>query len=430
VSWKLSLVLYFAGFVRKDISPHDPSLRATISSLLLVVLPTLLWPLRTNKPRKPNPPTSLPPLLVRTTAGQEMERLPSAIVVAIIAMSMVYYLPVHAFSSCWVSVSVYATIFAGAFYALTHHHAAPSTAEYDKLTAKVFEAVRENSGQKLVRLLAKSLRFDGDRNVLKETNEDGHTALHVAAELGHTESAETIIHFLKTQQKTMSKYLECEDAAKCTPLMLAIVRDHPDTAAVLVRLGCSSETKGPKARNSVFWACLTGQSALVQLMREQLGSKTFISLAREPDSLGYTSTHAACLAGSVDTLNVLLSEQAADFASAARDGSTPLHTAARRGEGAVIRLLALHGARLTACRFGCTPLHTACIHGRVDAVREFMRSYPIAALVAQDHDGLHPLHSTVQALGTAAANAAPVGSEQSDLVDSLLSCFRILVEAG
>lgn len=357
-----------------------------------------------------------------------MDKLAKAIVAGLAVLALVYYLP-HLFSS-WVSVAVYSLLFVGAFFVLSHHHSPPSTTDYDKKKAKLFEAVREDNERLLVSTLAKSLRFQDGQNLLAEVSEDGRNALHVAAELGHTDSATTIVNFIKEQNKTMSKYLERADLAGLTPLMLAVARRHTATATALLEAGARADAKGPKSRNAVFLACLTAQPALVAAMRTKLGTKQFSTLARAPDALGYTCAHAACLAGSAETLTILLDAGAVDLTATSQDGSTPMHTAARCGDGAVVKLLALHGARLTACRFGCTPLHTACMSARVDAVRELVHAYPLDRLIAQDHDGLHPPHTVAQALGAATAKAASENpGDAAERIERLLECLRLLIDA-
>lgn len=354
-----------------------------------------------------------------------MDKLSLAVVAALVALGIVFYLPL----SSWVSVAVYALLFGGAFFALTHHTAPRTTTDddYERKKNQMFQAILENDERKLVSTLAKSLRFEGKQNLLKELT----TALHYAADLGHTDCTVAMVHFLTSQNKNLSKYLDREDAASLTPLMVAVVRLHPATALALLELGARADIKGPKARNVVFLACLTAQPGLVSALRTRLGETQFSALARAGDALGYTSAHAACLGGSVDALTILLAAGAVDLAATARDGSTPLHTAARSGDGAIVKLLALHGAKLTACRFGCTPLHTACMYGRVEAVRELVHAYPLDRLVAQDNDGLHPPHTVAQALSAAAAQAASdKPADAAETIERLLECFRILIEAG
>lgn len=360
-----------------------------------------------------------------------MDKLSLAVVAALVALGIVFYLPL----SSWLSIPVYALLFGGAFFALTQHHTSSSTTtndnDYERKKNKMFQAILENDEGKLVSTLAKSLRFEGKQNLMKELTSDGRTALHYAADLGHTDCVVAMVHFLTSQSKTLSKYLDREDAASLTPLMVAVVRQHPATAIALLQLGARADGQGPKARNVVFLACLTAQPGLVSALRTRLGEVQFAALARAADALGYTSAHAACLGGSVDALTILLAAGAVDLAATARDGSTPLHTAARSGDGAIVKLLALHGARLAACRFGCTPLHTACMYGRVEAVRELVHAYPLDRLVAQDNDGMHPPPTIAQALSAAATRAASdKPGDAAETIERLLECFRILVEAG
>lgn len=78
-----------------------------------------------------------------------------------------------------------------------------------------------------------------------------------------------------------------------------------------------------------------------------------------------------------------------------KDGMTPLHYAAKNGNGLMVRLLLDKGASATICTAdvnGKTPLHYATEGGHEAVVQSLLKHSVLATICAADNNGLRPLH--------------------------------------
>ena len=97
----------------------------------------------------------------------------------------------------------------------------------------------------------------------------------------------------------------------------------------------------------------------------------------------------AVLERRVDSAEVLLAFGADPNIKALITNHTPLHYAANDNNGAMVALLAGHGANPEAVDvYGWTPLHMAADHGTVEAIRALVAAG--ANVQAQDRDGRTP----------------------------------------
>ena len=158
-----------------------------------------------------------------------------------------------------------------------------------------------------------ALRLLADREV-DETDDNGNTLLHLAADAG-----------------------------------------HPEVIAVAVKSGASVTVTNRKGLTP-------GQLA----QRRRKWKKHTSSFHN--DSPGQ-DLHQACSDGDAETVKVVLC-QGASLSEKGDNGDTPLHSACRAGQTEVASLLIQLGADIhTKNSEGCTPLHYASESGQVDTAR-------------------------------------------------------------
>ncbi len=256
------------------------------------------------------------------------------------------------------------------------------------------------------------------------TDDAGWTALHLAAGSGHSNLLRCLLGCLDPTHA--EAFIEAMDGNGCTPLLLALCNQHADTAKLLIANGADCAQKGPRGRNALHLACLANQPEVVAAVRAAMPPAMFEEQARAHTVSGYTALHACGLSGATVIADTLLSCGWVAVDAPALDGTTALHAACRLGHADTVELLLSKGARQVACRFGNTPLHVACAFAQPEVVRTLVQRVPMAELVAQDNDGMHPLHVLCQALGQAGVDSKPGADRDA----RLLQCFRLLVEYG
>ena len=304
-------------------------------------------------------------------------------------------------------------------------------------------------------------------------DDDGNTALHLAAMHGHLSIIETLVsrnllpspgenkdrktplHLLSTiGYTTLLKHLEgCTDYSEYLQVLNAVA----NTVTLLSsRFGCSSHVKNISDKIFLHQACYTGNTELV---RKLLAETCNDPLAR--DSLGFTLLHIAalggnetvtielmktykcpvdcveflygrtplyyaCESGNVDLVRILISEYGSDPMARDREGSTPLHVAAGCGREEVVReLVDRHKCPVDSVDCGGqTVLHRACNSGNTDLVRLLISEYGSDPM-ARASEGDTPLH------GAAACGREEVVRELVDRhkcpVDSVGSLGRTVL---
>lgn len=191
-----------------------------------------------------------------------------------------------------------------------------------------------------------------DENVIKELlskqNQEGETALYVAAENGH---AMVVGEFLK--------YIDVEIASIAAnngydPFHVAAKQGHLE---VLVEL------------------------------------RVFPNLNMTTDSFNSTALHTAAAQGHIDVVNLLLDTDS-DLAKIARNnGKTVLHTAARMGHLEVVKSLQRKDPTIgfRTDKKGQSALHMAVKGQNVEIVQELIKPDP-SVLLLEDNKGNTPLH--------------------------------------
>ncbi len=202
---------------------------------------------------------------------------------------------------------------------------------------------------------------------------------------------------------------------KRTPLHLAVVKGHPDTAALLLELGADPATLDAAGLTPLAQAAFLGQHALaVQMLAAgaPIDLPAAVALEREDDVRRLLAVEPGALApgGRWDTVIIRAAEassghlvatllatgasvQVRDRTDAAVDltsGYTPLHAAGFRGNAEAVAVLMAHGADGTAreSRYGGTPAGWA-NYAKHLAVRDQILAGPIDLFDVAQYDLAH-----------------------------------------
>jgi ankyrin repeat protein len=235
---------------------------------------------------------------------------------------------------------------------------------------------------------------------LQETDEEGRTALHYAADRGH----EDIVTFLLGQGAQANS----RDEDGTTPFMMACVEGHMGVMKVFLQhVGAQAlQETGAKGRTALHYAafygigetvtfllgqgaqansrdevgctpfilaCQTGRTGVVQMLLQHIGPEAL----RERDNGGMTALHTAAIWGHEETAAFLISQGAECSSRTAGVGVTPLMMACGEGRLGVVRLLLQHigpeGLRERDVN-GKVALHWACVEGHGEVVRVLLLS--------------------------------------------------------
>ena len=322
-----------------------------------------------------------------------------------------------------------------------------------------------------------ALRLLADTEV-DETDDDGNTLLHLAADAGHPQVIAVAVKsgasVTVTNRKGLTpcqlaqrrrkgkeyvsaglhqacsegdverlKVLLCQGASLLdkgsksdTPLHLACRAGKTEVASFLIQLGADIHVKDRYNRYApLHCACRSGHVDTVRLLVE-LGADVNVK-----GNNRYAPLHCACRSGHVDTIRLLV-ELGADVNVKGKYGDTPLHYACRSGHVDTVRLLVELGADVNVKgKYGDTPLHYACRNGHVDTIRLLVELG--ADVNVKEKKGLTPFHyacdsgnvDTIRLLAELGANVKVkktngrtplhVACESGDVVTA-----RLLVEHG
>ena len=222
-----------------------------------------------------------------------------------------------------------------------------------------------------------ALRLLADREV-DETDDDGNTLLHLAADIGQLDAVQLAVKSgaslvvennegqtpCQLAQKRWTKPVETVKSNDSPILTLQAACRDGDAQAVKVALcqGVSVQHRDEQNENTpLHTACENGQTQIASLL---------ILLGAEVDTRnkdGATPLHLACEFGHKETAELLL-RRGSKVDTQDTAGVTPLHWACQRGDTATAGLLTEHGADVNAARNsdGSTPLHLACQSGHKD----------------------------------------------------------------
>src|SRR5271154_2776215 len=200
-------------------------------------------------------------------------------------------------------------------------------------------------------------------------------SVHYAAWTGNHQE---LLELLKTGHN-----IGLQDRDGFTALHLAVFNMHTNVVKALVDedpsiVDVSTNASSTALKSAIF----DDNSECVKILVE--------AGARALDQYGITPIHLAVIAGSTETIKVLL-DLKVDHSVRTPDRVTPMHFAALGGEPAVMTLLSSVGADVS-CRdqMGRTPLHIASFGDQVATVKMLLEADVDVRVV--DVDGKTALH--------------------------------------
>ncbi|MCE1248668.1 MAG: ankyrin repeat domain-containing protein [Firmicutes bacterium] len=236
----------------------------------------------------------------------------------------------------------------------------------------------DNEGRTALHLAAYNGQFETVKFLIKkgaETNEktkDGRTPLHLAAYNGNRDTADYLLE--------KGANLNAKDKDGETPLDLAEQRGNKKTADFLRAKGAF-----PKVNEDEF------MKAAERGDLEKVRAGVFRGLdVNYKDSKGMTPLHYAAMSGNIKTVEFLVSHGAL-IDPQSNDGYTPLHAASSKGRSEVADYLLSKGAKTETKNVdGLTPLHIAADGGFDDVIKELLTAK--ANINAKSNDDVTPLH--------------------------------------
>ncbi|XP_070175830.1 uncharacterized protein [Littorina saxatilis] len=250
-----------------------------------------------------------------------------------------------------------------------------------------------------------ALRLLADREV-DETDRDGNTLLHIAADKGNLEAISLAVKsgasLTKTNNKGRTPYQlaqrrrkksnKATDRGNVVHSLFPAIRGGNDvTVKTLLCYGSSVHDKYAEGRTGLLVACKAGQGNIADLLIN-LGADVNVSVTSRwwgP----HTPLFFACDTGLIRTVELLLKHNAV-IDEIARWNQTALHWACQckspTASADITRLLLDAGADVNAQdMWGMTPLHFAACRGNTETLRRLIHHE--ADLNATDDEGRTPL---------------------------------------
>jgi hypothetical protein len=164
-------------------------------------------------------------------------------------------------------------------------------------------------------------------------DEDGRTAVFVAAQRGH----EAVVRYLV---KVLGARVDQATHKGCTPLYMAAGRGHATVVLCLVKeLRACVNLTDESGGTPLYIASQQGHEAVVLCLVKKCGADV-----NQADDHGCTPLYAGSRMNHEATVLVLVKECGADVNLANYEGSTPLMIAAQKQHEKVIKILLKHGA--------------------------------------------------------------------------------------
>lgn len=281
-------------------------------------------------------------------------------------------------------------------------------------------------------------------DALLVTDGNGWTALQLAAATDKGGIILEILQEISRRDLLAEPILDFTGENEMTALVLALNNGFAGIAKSLIDSGASLDGTAPRERNTAFLICRGGHLSVLNSLIHKKGSMFVKKLAECKDTNGYTSLHAAALMGHGEICTILLG-MGLDVSQVTRDRSNALHIACRNMKHAyrassrstMVALLdnCPDHALLQADTFGSSPLHVALSCANLEAAKCILERFPVAALMCQDNDGLHPTHIACQNLCSLLyqRNSETDESVLQNLAEKVLDavcCVQELVVAG
>ncbi|GJP37363.1 hypothetical protein CLOM_g21776 [Closterium sp. NIES-68] len=172
-------------------------------------------------------------------------------------------------------------------------------------------------------------------------NDDGRSAIHVAAAGGHAGAVRALLRGVEGAES--AGHVNVSDDEGWTPLMSASSSRRTAVVDVLLKAGADAMAVNRGGRAALHYAASKGHVAIVHsLLRSPEVQKRGIN---QRDKVGCTPLHRAAGANQSEACEVLLEEGAAIDATDAA-GRTPAMAAAECAHDQVVLLLVRHGTNI------------------------------------------------------------------------------------
>ncbi|XVE81753.1 hypothetical protein DITRI_Ditri15bG0090800 [Diplodiscus trichospermus] len=163
------------------------------------------------------------------------------------------------------------------------------------------------------------------REMLRMTDVESNTALHVAAQHGHLQVVKELLEF-EDPDFSYPVHRNQEN-----PLYIAARRGYHSLLAMMLEKFKSPSLGGPHGRTVLHAAAMGGGTTRIILREKE-------NLAKETDENGQTPLHYAAHLGDYFVVKELLKwDESAAYVADRRLGMTPLLMAARQGHGEIVR---------------------------------------------------------------------------------------------
>ncbi|CAG7882034.1 hypothetical protein BRARA_C03061 [Brassica rapa] len=227
------------------------------------------------------------------------------------------------------------------------------------------------------------------KQLLRITNKQKDTALHVALKNGHGDVAKLLVEL-------DTGLLDMVNSNNESPLYLAIERGLFDVAGHIVERFPLVSGKGPKGMNALHAA--VGSDIVTKDFLKKL-METRSEMTKEVDVIGWTPLHYSVWLEKIEITQLLLQQDSSAAYISDKEGQCPLHLAASTGQTDAYREL------VGSCPYvweivdgkGRTSLHCAVISGQRGIIQCIldMPEISLHLLNESDVDGNTPLHLSV-----------------------------------
>uniref|UniRef100_A0A5B6YQI0 PGG domain-containing protein n=1 Tax=Davidia involucrata TaxID=16924 RepID=A0A5B6YQI0_DAVIN len=277
---------------------------------------------------------------------------------------------------------------------------------------KSFRGLMEK--QKSFRIvMERQLSFGGERKKSKESpGKRGDSPLHLAARAGNLIRVKEI--FQKWDSNGVKDLLSKQNQEGETALYVAAENGHAPVVGEFLK-HLDLQTASIPARNGYDPVHVAAKQGHLEVLKELLNS--FPNLVMTTDPSNYTALHTAAAQGHIDVVNLLL-EADSNLAKIARNnGKTVLHSAARMGHLEVVKSLLSKDPSIgfRTDKKGQTALHMAVKGQNVEIVLELIKP-DSSVLSLEDNKGNTALHIATR-------------KARTQVVHSLLSVEGISINA-
>ncbi|KAM5576899.1 ankyrin repeat-containing protein [Rosa sericea] len=224
------------------------------------------------------------------------------------------------------------------------------------------------------------------KELLRMTNSEKDTALHVAVKCGHHD----VVILLMDADPELCCYT---NNAGESPLFLAVCKGFPKIGSyILENSPASLSFEGVKGVTALH-AAVTHNSTCKDIVEIMVSKNP--KMIQEVDELGWTPLHYAAFRGNVDAIRTLIKCDSSMAYILDKCGMSALHVAAHAGRTKVMKELIR--LRPDTCDLlnhkGQSAVHAAVLGDKPSVIKYILKTPELAGLVNEaDNDGNTPLH--------------------------------------